>query len=125
MKKVVLTIKDDVCAKNGKDANATELLTVMSHYGTVEGYDAVVAKDKAEYQATIDNLNAQLTAIKEQELTVDEIKMVKAYRENKSAVVADCEKKLNAMAETLRLGNEKLAQAKAVISAQLEKLGDE
>ena len=125
MKKVVLTIKDDVCAKNGKDANATELLTVMSHYGTVESYDAVVAKDKAEYQATIDNLNAQLTAIKEQELTVDEIKMVKAYRENKSAVVADCEKKLNAMAETLRLGNEKLAQAKAVISAQLEKLGDE
>lgn len=125
MKKVVLTIKDDVCAKNGKDANATELLTVMSHYGTVEGYEAVVAKDRAEYQATIDSLTAQLNAIKEQELTVDEIKMVKAYRENKSAVVADCEKKLNAMAETLRLGNEKLAQAKAVISAQLEKLGDE
>lgn len=125
MKKVVLTIKDDVCAKNGKDVNATELLTVMSHYGTVESYDPVVAKDKAEYQATIDNLTAQLNAIKEQELTVDEIKMVKAYRENKSAVVADCEKKLNAMAETLRLGNEKLAQAKAVISAQLEKLGDE
>lgn len=89
MKKVVLTIKDDVCAKNGKDVNATELLTVMSHYGTVESYDSVVAKDKAEYQATIDNLNAQLNAIKEQELTVDEIKMVKAYRENKSAVVAE------------------------------------
>ena len=88
MKKVVLTIKDDVCAKNGKDVNATELLTVMSHYGTVESYESVVAKDKAEYQATIDNLNTQLTAIKEQELTVDEIKMVKAYRENKTSVVS-------------------------------------
>ena len=88
MKKVVLTIKDDVCAKNGKDVNATELLTVMSHYGTVESYESVVAKDKAEYQATIDNLTAQLTAIKEQELTVDEIKMVKAYRENKTSVVS-------------------------------------
>lgn len=125
MKKVVLTIKEDVCVKNNKDVNATELLNVMAHYGTVETYEAATAKDKAEFQATIDSLNKQLNDIKEQELTVDEIKMVKAYRENKSAVVADCEKKLNAMAETLRLGNEKLAQAKAVISAQLEKLGDE
>ena len=124
MNKVVLTIKDDICAKNGKDVNATELLTVMSHYGTVEAYDEVVAKDRAEYQATIDNLSAQLNAIKEQELTVDEIKMVKAYRENKSAVVSDCEKRINVMAETLRLGNEKLAQAKAVISAQLDKLSE-
>ena len=125
MKKVVLTIKEDVCVKNNKDVNATELLNVMAHYGTVETYESATAKDKAEFQATIDSLNNQLNDIKEQELTVDEIKMVKAYRENKSAVVADCEKKLNAMAETLRLGNEKLAQAKAVISAQLEKLGDE
>lgn len=125
MKKVVLTIKEDVCVKNNKDVNATELLNVMAHYGTVETYEAATAKDKAEFQATIDSLNKQLNDIKEQELTVDEIEMVRAYRKNKSAVVADCEKKLNAMAETLRLGNEKLAQAKAVISAQLEKLGDE
>ena len=125
MKKVVLTIKEDVCVKNNKDVNATELLNVMAHYGTVETYEATTAKDKAEFQATIDSLNKQLNDIKEQELTVDEIEMVRAYRKNKSAVVADCEKKLNAMAETLRLGNEKLAQAKAVISAQLEKLGDE
>lgn len=88
MKKVVLTIKDDVCARNGKDANATELLTVMSHYGTVEDFETATAKEKAEYQATIDNLSAQLNAIKEQELTDDEIKMVKSYRENKSSVVS-------------------------------------
>ena len=88
MKKVVLTIKDDVCARNGKDVNATELLTVMGHYGTVEDFETATAKEKAEYQATIDNINAQLMAIKEQELTVDEIKMVKAYRENKSTVVS-------------------------------------
>lgn len=125
MKKVVLTIKEDVCQKNGKDVNATDLLNVMAHYGTVEDFDTALAKEKSESQATIDGLNAQLNAIKEQELTVDEIKMVKAYRENKMAVVSDCEKKLNAMAETLRLGNEKLAQAKAVISAQLDRLGQE
>ena len=88
MKKVVLTIKDDVCARNNKDVNATELLNVMSHYGTVEDFDSALAKNNAEYQNTIDSLNAQLTAIKEQELTVDEIKMVKSYRENKSSVVS-------------------------------------
>lgn len=88
MKKVVLTIKDDVCARNGKDVNATELLTVMSHYGTVEDFETATAKEKAEYQATIDNLSSQLNAIKEQELTADEIKMVESYRENKSSVVS-------------------------------------
>jgi hypothetical protein len=88
MKKVVLTIKEDVCVKNNKDVNATELLNVMAHYGTVESYETAMAKDKAEFQATIDSLNKQLDDIKEQELTVDEIKMVKAYRENKSSVVS-------------------------------------
>ena len=88
MKKVVLTIKEDVCVKNNKDVNATELLNVMAHYGTVETYESATAKDKAEFQATIDSLNNQLNAIKEQELTVDEIKMVKSYRENKSSVVS-------------------------------------
>ena len=124
MKKVVLTIKDEICAKNGKDPNATDLLNVMSHYGTVEAFESAFAKEKAEYQTTIDGLNSQLNAIKEQELTADELHMVKAYRQNKNAVIAACEAKINAMAETLRLGNEKLAQAKAVISAQLEKLGE-
>lgn len=125
MKKYVLTIDEATCSKNNKDVNAKELLNVMGHYGTVENYETVEARVVAEHQKVNAELHAQLNAIKDQELTVDEIKMVKAYRENKSAVVADCEKKLNAMAETLRLGNEKLAQAKAVISAQLEKLGEE
>ena len=88
MKKVVLTIREDVCAKHNKDVNATELLGVMSHYGTVEDYDTALAKNNAEYQSNIESLNAQLNAIKEQELTVDEIKMVKSYRENKSSVVS-------------------------------------
>ena len=119
MKKVVLTIKDDVCAKNGKDVNASELLTVMSHYGTVESYESVVAKDKAEYQATIDNLTAQLTAIKEQELTVDEIKMVKAYRENKtlvvSAYVAEAESYKSQLQAVKNEHEQRVAKLKAIL----------
>jgi hypothetical protein len=87
MRKFVFTIKDDVCAANGKDVNASELLSVMTHYGTVEEYDKVVAALSQEYQASIDGLNRQLALIKEQELTEDEIKMVKAYRDGKNSVI--------------------------------------
>ncbi len=124
MKHLSFKIKKDVCEAHNKDFNAVELLKAMSHYGEVVPFENEVAGMKRDYETTIENLSAQLTAIKEQELTADEIEMVRAYRKNKSAVVADCERKLNAMAETLRLGNEKLAQAKAVISAQLEKLSE-
>jgi hypothetical protein len=89
MKKFVFTVKDDVCAANGKDVNATELLSVMAHYGSVEDCDKVVSAIKAEYQASIDALTAQLNAIKEQELTEDEIKIVKAYRDAKNSVVCE------------------------------------
>lgn len=124
MEKYVLTIDEATCSKNNKDVRATELLTVMAHYGTVERYEVVEAKILAEHQKVNADLHAQLNAIKEQELTPDEIAMVKEYRRNKQTVVAECEAKITAMAETLRIGNEKLAQAKAVISAQLEKLSE-
>ncbi len=88
MKKYVFTIKDDVCSANNKDINATELLGVMQHYGVVEDYDKVVAGVSNEYQSSIDGLTRQLTAIKDQELTDDEIAMVKAYRAQKQNTIA-------------------------------------
>ena len=87
MKKYVFTVKEDICNANNKDINATELLSIMSHYGTVVDYDKDTAVVKAEYQAAIDNLNVQLSAIKDQELTVDEIAMIKAYRDAKNSVI--------------------------------------
>lgn len=124
MEKYLLTIDEATCNEHNKDVKATELLSVMSHYGKVEKYEIVEARVLADHQKVIDGLSKQLNDIKEQELTPDEIAMVKEYRRNKQAVVAEFDAKLKAMAETLRLGNEKLAQAKAVISAQLEKLSE-
>lgn len=80
MKKFVFTIKDDVCAANGKDTEATELLAKMKLWGDVEDYEHALVAVRAEYQAVIDNLNAQLAAIKDQELTDDEIVLLNAYR---------------------------------------------
>ena len=88
MRKYVFTIRDDVCAANGKDIEATELLAKMKLWGDVEDYDRSVQAVKTEYQATVDNLTAQLTAIKEQELTADEFRMVESYRSNKAEVVS-------------------------------------
>lgn len=80
MKKYVFTIKDDVCAANGKDIEASELIAKMKLWGDVEDYEKVVASVRAEYQAVVDNLTAQIAAIKNQELTDDEIALLNAYR---------------------------------------------
>lgn len=80
MRKIVFTIKDEVCQANGKDVNATELLTVMTKFGSIEDYDKVVALEKAEYQSTIDSLNRHISEIADQKLTADEIKFVNQYR---------------------------------------------
>ena len=90
MRKVVFTIKDDVCLKNGKDAaKQAELLTVLTHYGTVEDFDRVMASVQAEWQRALNEMTAQYNAIADQKLTPDELSMVKAYRENKTAVVGE------------------------------------
>lgn len=80
MKKYVFTVKDDVCLANGKDVNATHVLEVMKTYGAVEDYDTVIAKIKAEYQEALDNVVAQNEAIKQQNLSDEEIALVNEYR---------------------------------------------
>lgn len=80
MKKYVFTVKDEVCTANGKDVNATKLLEVMRTYGVIEDYDKHVATIKAEYQAALDSVVAQNEAIKEQNLSAEEIELVNEYR---------------------------------------------
>ena len=119
MKKYAFTLKEDICEKNGKDVNATELLSVMSHYGVIEDYDKSTLQLRMEYQSSIDNLTAKLNAIKEQELTIDEIKMVRAYREGKSEVVAQYVAKADEYAKQLQQVKEenekRTAQIKAIL----------
>lgn len=101
MKKLVLTIKDDVCLANNKDVNATRLIEVASTYGTVEDFDTVVAAVRAEYQATLDNVVAQNEAIKQQNLTEEEIAMVNAYRTQRAKAIKVYEDKCETLENTL------------------------
>jgi polyhydroxyalkanoate synthesis regulator phasin len=102
MKKYVFTIMDDVCAANGKDIEATELIEKMKLWGTVEDYEKVVASVRAEYQSIVDNLNAQLAAIKEQELTADEITLLNAYRGCKKITADIYQERIGALEKQLK-----------------------
>ena len=95
MKKYVFTIKDDVCVANGKDVDAIELLAKMRLWGEVEDYDQAISAVKAEYQASVDSLATQLTAIKDQELTEDELRLVLSYRACKTAITEVYKNRIN------------------------------
>lgn len=120
MKQYVFTMKDDVCTLNGKtDAQKEEVLKVLTHYGTVEDYDNVVANERAKYQSVIDNQTKQIEAIKEQDLTVDEMKIVKIYRECKQSNDAQHLARINELVcqlETVKTENDRRnAQIKAIL----------
>lgn len=115
MKSYVFTVREDICAANGKDVTATNLLEKMKLYGSVEDFDSVIAKGKAEYQLAVDNLKAQLTAISEQKLTAEEIKLVKVYRDCKNST----DKELLAKIDSL---TKQLEDIKAENESRIEKI---
>jgi hypothetical protein len=124
MRKVVLTIREDICEKYGKDKTATDLLNVMAHYGTVESYETATAKDKAEFQANIDSLTSQLEAIKENDLTNDELDIVRSYRVAKNAVVAKYTAENEQLKDSLRKADEKAKEMSNKICATLAAYAD-
>lgn len=108
MKKYVFTVKDDVCAKNNKDVNATALLEKMRLYGTVESYDSNMVAVKAEYQSVIDELTARYDAIKSLNLSADEISLVNLYRSLKAETAAAYVAEVNTVKAELGAENEAL-----------------
>ncbi len=80
MKTIVITILDDVCAANGKDPEATNLIEVAKSYGKVEYWESAVATERTKYQSIINNLTAQLDAISENNVSPTELEVLKAVR---------------------------------------------
>ena len=65
MKKFVVTILDDVCVKNGKDATMqANLVAKLQEYGTVEAYDEHIKKHDTQWQKTTDELKAEYEKVK-------------------------------------------------------------
>ena len=65
MKTYVVTIMDDVCVKNGKDATMqANLITKLKEYGTVEAYEDHIAKHDAKWQKSVDEIKAEHERVK-------------------------------------------------------------
>ena len=120
MDRQVLNIREDICLANGKDPAATELLEKMKTYGEVTPFEKEVATIRAEYQAIIDGLTKQLNAIKDQELTEDEIIFLNFYRER---IVANCAIHLKRI-DALEVKIKELAEAAEKKAAQLRAILD-
>lgn len=120
MKKIVFTIKDDVCNANGKDQHMQcELVAKMGQYGTVEDYDQHISRIKAEYQDTYDKLVAQYKAVQDRALTDDEMAIVTIYRKLKEGIKAEDKQvieMLTGQLEKIKQENEnRVAQIKALL----------
>jgi hypothetical protein len=80
MKKIVITIQDDICAKNGRDPEATALIEAARSFGKVEPWETAIAAEKATYQAVINNLRTEMEAISENSVTPEELEVLRVIR---------------------------------------------
>lgn len=119
MKKVVFTVKDDVCARNGKDPNATDLFAVMGHYGTIESYDTVIAKVSAEQNSIIVGLNQKIASMEQSSAAEVELPVLRAIRDLVDASVSIVKDENAQLKESLKKADEKAKNLSIAIGETL------
>lgn len=119
MKKVVFTVKDDVCARNGKDPNATDLFAVMGHYGTIESYDSVIAKVAAEQNSIIVGLNQKISSMEQSSAAEVELPVLRAIRDLVDASVSIVKDENAQLKESLKKADEKAKNLSVAIGETL------
>lgn len=121
MEKLVVTIRDDICSKNGKDVNATALKEKIKLYGTIENYDVTMTAVKSEYQTVINDLTARYDAIKSLNLTTDEITLLNIYRklkaENEAVHVAEKEELKKQLTDIKTENEGRIAKIAAILAS--------
>lgn len=120
MKDIVIHIREDICARNERDPEATKLLEVAKQYGSVETLDSALASERAEHQAVIRNLStqydsqidalkAEMEHIKEFKVTEEELKILRVVRAKSAIEASNYEEAIRSRDEQLkeiRLENE-------------------
>ena len=119
MKKVVFTVKDDACARNGKDPNATDLFAVMGHYGTIESYDTVIAKVAAEQNSIIVGLNQKISSMEQSSAAEVELPVLRAIRDLVDASVSIVKDENAQLKESLKKADEKAKNLSVAIGETL------
>lgn len=119
MKKIVITIQDDVCAKNGRDPEATALIEAARSFGKVESWETAIAAEKATYQAVINNLRTEMEAISENGVTAEELEVLRVLRRKSANETAHYEaiiSERDAQLRTIQAENEnRAAQIKSIL----------
>ena len=121
MRKLIVTILDDVCLKNGKDeAMQANLMAKIQEYGTIEDYDEHIAKHDAQWQKTVDEIKTEHEKVKAVACRDEfELAVLKACRvgvDNAVSVVNSEKEKYRVELESHK---EKLEALKANITAVL------
>ncbi len=118
MRTIVVTIQDDVCAKNGRDPEGTALIEAARTFGKVESLDSVLSAKSAEYEAIIRNLRSQLEAIAEHSVTEAELKVLQAIRQKSAEEAVTYESTIrerDAQLQAIKTESEnRVAQIKAI-----------
>lgn len=118
MKTFVVTVMDDVCAKNNRDPEATGLIEAARTFGKVETLDAVLASERANYEGIIRNLRQQLEANAESGVTELELEVLRIIRKKSAAEAATYEHTIaerDAQLQAIRQESEnRAAQIKAI-----------
>jgi hypothetical protein len=118
MKKIVITIQDDVCVKNGRDPEATALIEAAKSFGKVESWDSAILAEKTQYQASLDNIRKNLESIKDFGVTEAELEVLKVLRKKSAAEAAAFEKTIadrDAQLNAIKVESEnRVAQIRAI-----------
>ena len=118
MKTFVVTVMDDVCAKNNRDPEATSLIEAARTFGKVETLDAVMAAERTKYEGIIRNLREQLDATAESNVTEAELEVLRAIRKKASVEAVGYEQTIaerDAQLQAIRQESEnRAAQIKAI-----------
>jgi prefoldin subunit 5 len=121
MKSYVVTIMDDVCVKNGKDATMqANLITKLREYGTVEAYEEHIAKHDAKWQRSLDEIKAEHEKVKAVACKDNfELAILKACRVSTDNAVSAVNAEKEKYRAELESHKEKLEVLKANITAVL------
>lgn len=126
MRKLVVTIEDDVCLKNNKtDAMQADLLRKIAEYGTIEEYSSHIAKHDAEWQAKLNNMTAQYNGIVEYGVNDTELAVLKALRVAVDKSVQVSEAKCSVMEGKLKEAEEKATALANAMRSTLDAYSNE
>ena len=122
MKSLVITVLDDVCAKNNKDPEATQLIEVAKTYGKVEPLEAVLNAERLIYEKTITNMRIQLDACAEHGVTPAELEILRLIRKKSQDESAEKEKIIaerDAQLHAIKAEQEaRVSQIKSILGVQ-------